>query len=137
MTNNAKRSIILFSVLIVLALAALVSWASFRPDLLKPVYDVTIRVMHSDGVETTFQLATTAETLYEAQAELDLIQCQEPEDEEEGSLSVVAVDGEMAYESQNQYWLWDRNGSLSYYGITEQPIADDDVFDFYIYTYEW
>ncbi len=147
MTNNAKRPVILLSVLIVLAAAALVCWASFRPDALKPVSDITINIAHSGGQTVSYQIASTAGTLYEAQQELGLIECvlaqdSEGEPEEDGEapaeadpeLFVTAVDGETADASQGQYWLWDRNGSRSYADIDKVLIADGDVFDFYIYT---
>lgn len=146
MTASGKQKIIWLAVILILALAALVSWASFGPEALKPVYDITMNVTHLDGTQASFQIATTAETLYEAQADLDLIQCVEIEyedkdnDEGEGDVAarlfVTDVDGETARTSLGQYWMWNRNGDYSYYDIDQQPIADDDVFDFYIYTYE-
>ena len=135
MTVSAKRKIILSAVLFVLALSALVCWASFRPEALKPVYDIPVHVSHPNGTENTYQIATTAQTLYEAQTELGLIECVERNDDPE-RLFVTAVEGDIAYTSLGQYWLWNRNGEYSSHDIDTQPIADGDVFDFYIYTVE-
>ena len=135
MTVSAKQKIIWMAVLVILGLSALVCWASFRPEALKSVYDITVNVIHSDGTETTFQLSSPSGTLYDDHAELGLIECVERDDAPE-RLFVTAVDGETAYSSWGQYWRWDRNGAYSYCDIDEQTIEDNDVFDFYIYTYE-
>ena len=64
--------------------------------------------------------------------DVGLFRCVELAD---GSLFLADVDGETAHSSWSQYWGWDRNGEHCYGSIDRQAIADGDVLDFYIYTY--
>jgi hypothetical protein len=131
MSKQKKTTLCIVAVVVVLVIAALVCWASFRPQALEGVKDITVNVTHTDGEVTTFDISTTAQYLAEALEPEELL---EGEDSEYG-LFVKTVDGEYADDTQGVYWLYDVNGTMAEYGVDTQPIADGDVVDFYTMTY--
>ncbi|MCC8356447.1 MAG: DUF4430 domain-containing protein [Oscillospiraceae bacterium] len=132
-TNNRKKTtLIVVVVCIVVVLAVVICWASFSPKALEGVKDITINVEHSDGTVATFDVDTQEEYLYAAVADMGLL---EGEDSDYG-LFVTVVDGEEADSSIGQYWMYNCNGEMALYGVETQPIADGDIYDFYLYIYE-
>ena len=131
-TSSRKTAVIVAAVAVVLVLAVLVCWFVFRPQTQAGGKNITINVAHSDGSAKTFQLATDAEYLYEAQQEEGILQGEESE----YGIFVTAVDGEQADGDAGQYWMYDVNGEAAQYGVESQPVADGDVFDFYLYVWE-
>lgn len=132
MTKQKKKIIIAVGVVAVLVVAFFVMWASFSPKALEGVKDITINVEHGDGTVATFDIDTQAEYLLDAVSDMDLL---EGEDSEYG-LFVTSVDGEEADSDAGEYWMYNCNGEMASYGVETQPIADGDVYDFYLYVYE-
>ncbi len=132
MSKQKKTTIIIVAVAVVLVIAALVCWAAFRPRALEGVKEITVNITHTDGTVRSEEIETTAEYLAEALEPYELL---EGEDSEYG-LFVTSVDGEYADDTQGAYWMYDVNGSWAEYGVDTQPIADGDVYDFYISVFE-
>ena len=131
MSKQKKTTIISIAVVVVLVIIALVCWASFRPQALEGVKDITVIVAHSNGNVRTEEFETTAQYLSEALVDhIDI----EGEDSEYG-LFVKSVDGEYADDTKGYYWMFDVNGEMGEYGVDTQPVADDYVYYFYIISY--
>ena len=132
MSGQQKTTVIVIAAVIVLAIAALVCWASFRPQALESAKDRTVYVTHTDAEEATkFKIHTTARYLAGALEDNVELICTESE----YGLFVEAVDGEYANADANQYWGYIANDDVTEYGVDAQPIADGDVYSFYLYTY--
>ncbi len=131
MSRQKKTTVIVIAVAVVLVIAALVCWASFRPQALEGVKDVTVTVTHTDGTVVTEEFETTAQVLSDA---LDGHIAIEGENTEYG-LFVKTVDGEYADDTAGTYWMFNVNGAMGEYGVDSQPVADGDTYDFYTITY--
>ncbi len=132
MSKQKKTTLIVVVVAVVLVIAALVCWASFRPQALEGAKDITIYVYHTDEDDPAeFTAHTTAEYLSEA---LEGVVDIEGYDTEYG-LFVESVDGEYADSSLNQYWVYNVNDEYAEYGVDSQPVADGDSYSFYIEDY--
>ena len=131
MSKQKKTTIIAIAIVVVLVIAALVCWASFRPQALEGVKDITVTITHTDGTTRTEEIETTAQYLAEALEPYDLL---EGEDSEFG-LFVKTVDGEYADDAEGVYWMFNVNGAMGEYGVDTQPVADGDTYDFYTITY--
>ena len=131
MSKQKKTTIILAAVVVVLVIAALVCWASFRPQALEGVKEISVTITHSDGTTRTEEFETTAQYLADALEPYELL---EGEDSEYG-LFVTSVDGEYADSAEGVYWMFDVNGAMGEYGVDSQPVADGDVYSFYTITY--
>ena len=131
-TSSKKTAVIVAAVAVVLVAAVLVCWSVFRPQAQAGGKDITINVAHSDGTTKSFAISTDAAYLYDAQKDEGILQ---GEDGEYG-VFVTAVDGEEADGDAGEYWMYDCNGEAAQYGVESQPIADGDVFDFYLYVWE-
>ena len=131
MSKQKKTTIIAIAVVVVLVIVALVCWASFRPQALEGVKEISVTVTHSDGSARTEDFETTAQYLADAlEGHIEI----EGEDSEYG-LFVKTVDGEYADDTQGTYWMFDVNGAMGEYGVDTQPVADGDVYSFYTITY--
>ena len=131
MSKQKKTTIILVAVAVLLIIAALVCWASFRPKALEGVKEITVTVTHTDGSTRTEEIETTAQYLAEALEPYALLEGEETE----YGLFVKTVDGEYADDTQSTYWMFDVNGAMGEYGVDTQPIADGDTYAFYTITY--
>lgn len=127
MSKQKKTIIVAIAIVVVLVIVAFVCWASFRPQALEGVKEISVTVTHTDGSTRTEDFETTAQYLADAldgHIEID------GEDSEYG-LFVRTVDGEYADDTQGVYWMFNVNGVMSEYGVDAQPVADGDVFSFY------
>lgn len=131
MSKQKKTTIISIAVVVALVIIALVCWASFRPQALEGVKNITVTVAHSNGTTRTEEFETTAQ--YLADALVDHIEIDG--EESEFGLFVKTVDGEYADDAQGVYWMFDVNGAMGEYGVDTQPVADGDVYSFYTITY--
>ncbi len=131
MSKQKKTTIIVVVIIVVILIAAIVCWAVFRPQAQEGEKTITVNVAHTDDTVYTQEVDTTAEYLAEALEPYDLL---DGEDSEYG-LFVTSVDGEYADSSEGAYWMYDVNGTPADYGVDSQPIADGDVYDFYVIIY--
>lgn len=132
MSKQQKTTVIVVAVAVIVVIAALVCWASFRPQALEGAKDITVYVMHTGAEEAAeFDIHTTARYLAEAlEGNVEITGT-----ESEYGLFVDTVDGEYANGDAGQYWVYNVNGSAAEYGVDSQPIADGDIYSFYISTY--
>lgn len=135
-TENKKITIVSIGIFVVLALAVFVCWASFRPQALEPVKEITVKVTHSDSYngyeenvppfELTFE--TTAKTLPDAFAdrhELLFVH-------RENGMEVGVADSEMADFQLGQYWRCYLDGEILEKPLSEHRMEDGDVYYFYL-----
>lgn len=129
MSKQQKTTVIVVAVAVIVVIAALVCWASFRPQALEGAKDITVYVTHTDAEEVTeFDIHTTARYLSEAlEGNVEITGT-----ESEYGLFVDTVDGEYADSGAGQYWMYNVNGTAAEYGVDSQPISDGDVYSFYI-----
>ena len=139
-SENKKITAVSIGILVVLALAIFVCWASFRPQALERVKEITVTVKHSDAYlageenaepfELTFE--TTAKTLADAfsdRHELLFVY-------REGGMVVGVADGEMADFYHNQAWRCYLDGEILEETFDVHRIEDGDSYYFYLVTEE-
>ena len=88
--------------------------------------DFTLKVIHGDGTEATFEVTTAKETVGEALLEKGLIAG------EVGAygLYVKTVDGETADESRDQWWCLTKDGGQQVNtGVDSTPIEDGAAYE--------
>lgn len=124
--KNNKKGIIALVIVLVLAVAALVTWQVMKPDTQSGSKTITVNIDHLDGDDTSYTIVTDAEYLRGALEQEDLIEGTESE----YGLYVLTVDGETADESRQEWWGFTVNGEFGLYGVDEQVVSDGDAFAF-------
>ena len=130
--NNKKKNIIFLVGFLCLTL--LMAWVYFNFSE-KPVTGskaITIEVINQAEEVTVYNIKTDAEYLRQAMQEaegLTFVGVEGPY-----GLMVNAVNGETAdYNVNGAYWSFIVNGQYCNYGIDQQPVNDQDIFQI-IYT---
>lgn len=146
-SKTNKTLVVVIGILVVLALAAFVCWASTQPQALESVKDITITVTHSEdflkannpiesGDQTgetdpfVVEFETTAKTLGAAVDGMGVLEFIPYQDQ----MVVAAADGEYADFYHNQYWLCYYDGEAMEEPLDTYPIEDGDCFYFYLIT---
>ena len=124
--KNNKKGIIAHVIVLVLAVAALVTWQVTKPDTQSGSKTITVNIDHLDGDDTSYTIVTDAEYLRGALEQENLIEGTESE----YGLYVLTVDGETADEAEQEWWGYSVNGAFAEFGVDSQPVADGDVYDF-------
>ena len=124
-----KKTWFVWLVLALLAAGAAVCYFFFRPQTAQGMKHVTVQVTHLDGTEKEFFLETEAEYLGQAMLESGLL---EGEDGQYG-LYILAVDGEFADESKQQWWGYTKGGAYVEYGADCCVIQDGDHYEFVLH----
>ena len=113
--------------LLVLIVGMALAYVTFREQPVTGTKEITIEVVNSSGVSTTYELTTEAEFLQQAMDEADGLTYSGTEGQ--FGLMIDMVNGETAvYETDNAYWSFLVNGEYCNYGISEQPIENGDAF---------
>ena len=128
MSKKKKTNIILTAFVIVMLLAVLVSWASFKPRALEGVKTITVIIGHSNGTVRTEEIETNAQYLDEALEPYELLQGTETDD----GFFVWSVDGEYANAEAEVYWTFEVNGEETSHTVDTQPISDGSIYYFHI-----
>ena len=115
-------------VIVTLLLAALVTWASFKPRFLEPIKTITVTVSHTDGSARADTFETNAQLLPDALEPLGLFGWEVREDGQ----YVLTVDGEGVENPETDKWGYNVNGVPGELPYEEQPVADGDTFAYYI-----
>lgn len=135
-SENRKITIVSIGIFVVLALATFVCRASFKPQALEPVKEITVVVNHSDyynGYDENaepFRLTfeTTAKTLPDAFADRhELLFVYRAE-----GMEVGVADGEMADFQLGQYWRCYLDGEILEKPLSEHRMEDGDTYYFYL-----
>ena len=128
-----KKTIIAVIVLLVLVAAAALVWYFNNPtaDANSARKTVTVKVVHGDGEEKSFDIKTNAEFLRGALEQEKLV---EGNDGEYG-LYIMSVDGETADESIQQWWcVNDAAGEMLMTSVDQTAIQDGDIYEIVLQT---
>lgn len=121
-TTKIILALVLLAALIVGALAL---YNAYMPTGVEGGKRLTVEVIHSDGSEKSFAIATDSENLRGALEEESLI---EGEDSSYG-LYVTVVDGESADASQQQWWCFTKDGEMLMTGVDDTMIRDGEKYE--------
>lgn len=91
---------------------------------------ITLVVVHGDGSQKEYTIATDAVTLREALEQEGLVEGTESE----WGLYVLTVDGETVDEAQQQWWCLTKDGEMSMTGVDDTVIADGEHYEFTLTT---
>jgi len=139
-SENKKITAVSIGILVVLSLAIFACWASFKPQALEPVKEITVVVNHSDTFVGYDELAepfevsleTTAKTLTDAfrdRHELLFLWRQE-------GVVVGSAHGEMADFYHNQAWICYLDSERLEESFDVHRIEDGNTYYFYLVTEE-
>ena len=127
MSKNKKSALLALVLLALLLAAAVIAYVGFGPDSSGSPEDksIEVTVVHGDGTEILFSIATQAQTLGEALNENELIAG------EEGpyGLYILTVDGETVDETKQQWWCITKAGQQHNQGVDDTVIADGDRYE--------
>ncbi|MDO5444793.1 MAG: DUF4430 domain-containing protein [Eubacteriales bacterium] len=123
---KSKKTVIAFAILLILIAAMLFLKSTLSPKAEEGNKAITVIVNHLNGDQNTIKLKTDAEYLRGALEKKGLI----GGTEQTYGLWVETVDGEKADASKEQWWGYDVNGEMAYYGVDEQPVNDGDTIEF-------
>ena len=122
---SKKAKIILCAALVILVAVFCAVRLVLIPDVSAGDKHIVFEVTHSDGSTKSVDIDTDAETLGDALMEQKLI------DAEDGpyGLWVTAVDGEVAQESEREYWAFSKDGEMLNTGVSDTYIADGEHYE--------
>ncbi len=123
---KGKKAWIVLIALIAVVLIFFFAYKAFGPKPVTGAKHITVTVQHLEGDKKTFEHDTDAEFLEQALNEMELVEGEQTQ----YGLWIKTVDGETADDAEQQWWGYDVNGEFAQYGVSEQPVADGDVFDF-------
>lgn len=128
MKDRKTRSMIIAAAVLVILMG--IVYYFNRPKAVQGEKHIKVEVKNESGTVTSYEEDTNAEYLAEALAEL---QKNSPFTYEavEGpyGLYLISVNNEEAdYNKTQTYWAVYVNGEYGSYGISEQPVADQDVY---------
>ena len=121
-TTKIILALVLLAALIVGALAL---YNAYMPTGVEGGKHLMVEVIHSDGSEKSFAIATDSENLRGALEEESLI---EGEDSSYG-LYVTVVDGESADAFQQQWWCFTKDGEMLMTGVDDTMIRDGEKYE--------
>ncbi len=123
--KSSKKGVMIgAAVLIVAVAAAALIYAFLGPKAQAGSKNVTIEVINSAGEQKSYSVVTDAQYLKEAMDDAEGLTYTV----DSGNM-VISVNGETAdYAADHAYWAFYVQGEYCSYGITQQPVADGDVF---------
>lgn len=111
--------------LIVVAALMVGIWMLARPAAAAGAKKLDITVVHGDGTEKTFDIATDAETLDVALVENGIVE----DNQSEWGLYILTADGETADESAQQWWCITKGGEMLNTGASDTVIQDGEAYE--------
>ena len=125
-----QTKIILAATAAVLLIAAmLVAYITLRPQPEVGTKTVTLEVVDKEGKTTTYSLTTDAEYLIDVMKDAQKQGFSFEGEEGQYGFSPHTINGLKAdYNTDNAYWAFYINGEYCNLGVSEQPVADGDVF---------
>lgn len=125
--SSKKPLLIGIGVLAILVIILAAVYFFLKPDTQKGSKEVTIKVINMAGEEKSYVVKTDEEYLKQVMDEAEGLSYDGAEDAT--GFMVSTVNGETAdYNTDGAYWGFFINGEYCNYGITQQPVADGDVF---------
>lgn len=127
-----KKKIIGFGVAVVLIVALLLVYNTFREKPVEGSKSITIEVINKAQESTMYEVQTDAEFFQQAMDEAEGLEYV-GKDSSYG-IMMEEVNGDVAdYEADGSWWRVTVNGADCNYGVSEQPVEDGDAFQI-IYT---
>lgn len=125
--SKSKKTLIAVALLIVLVAAVALIWHFANPanDANSADKTISVVVVHADGKEANFSIATNEEFLRGALEQENLVSG----DESEYGLFVKTVDGETADDANQEWWCITRGGEMLNTGVDDTPIADGETYE--------
>ena len=123
--KSTKKIIIAVIVFAALVLAFLTVYLLTKPKTTVGAKTIAIAVVDLDGNMTQHSISTDTEYLADAMKEAGLIDGVESE----FGLMVTAVDGIVADDSLQQWWMLTVGGEFSEYGASDLPITDGGHYE--------
>ena len=111
--------------LIVVAALMVGIWMLARPAAAAGAKKLDITVVHGDGSEKKFDIATDAETLDVALVENGIVE----DNQSEWGLYILTADGETADESAQQWWCITKGGEMLPTGASDTVIQDGEAYE--------
>jgi len=112
--------------LLVLVVLMVGAYVSFREQPVEGSKQITIEVLDDKGQSTVYEVRTDGEYLQQAMEEADGLTFAYTEGPY--GASVHTVNGLRAdYELDGAYWGFSINGEYCNYGISQQPVEDEDT----------
>ena len=111
--------------LIVVAALMVGIWVLARPAAAAGAKKLDITVVHGDGTEKTFDIATDAETLDVALVENGIVE----DNQSEWGLYILTADGETADERAQQWWCITKGGEMLPTGASDTVIQDGEAYE--------
>ena len=123
--KSSKKGVIAAVIILAVVVAAMaVIYMFMKPGTQSGSKTVTIQVIDSAGETASYTVRTDAQYLDQAMDEAQGLSY-----ETDAGGMVITVNGETAdYTADQAYWAFYVNGEYCSYGITQQPVADGDVF---------
>ena len=100
-------------------------WTATRPEVQQGAKALTVEVVHKNGEAKTFDFRTDAEYLSDALLEQKIVE----DNQTAYGLYILAVDGETADESNQEWWCLTKGGEVHMSGASETVIADGDAYE--------
>jgi len=124
-----KKALMGVVALIVVVIAMIFVYNALKPQPTQGTKAVKLEVTSADGEQTIYDTKTDAEFLKEVMDELAEQGFSYGGAESEFGLMIDTVNGELAsFEENGSFWGIYVNGEFANYGISEQPVADGDIF---------
>lgn len=124
-----RKSVMMLTLFVVLFGAVAAAWFCLGPKGTEGTKTITVQVEHISSAPAAYTFRTDAQYLRQALEEQDLI----VGEESSYGLWILAVDGETADESRQQWWGYSVNGQYAEYGVESQPVTDGDVYEFVLH----
>lgn len=123
-----KKSKIAGIVVLVLLVAAMVTvYITFGEKAVEGEKDITIEVVMPDETATVYEVSTDAEYLIEAMEAAEGLTFEG--EEGQYGMSISHINGVRAvYALDGAYWGFYVNGEYCNYGVSAQPVEDEDQF---------
>lgn len=132
--KNTKKTIIAIVVAVLLIAAFIACYAAFGPKTENGNKSITVLVIHGDGSEAEFYIATDSENLRGVLEQEELIDG----DDSSGTMFVTVVDGEEADSSIEEWWCFTMDGEMLMTGVDDTMISDGDKYEITLVTgYDW
>ena len=128
---HKRRNIILLSLLILLALTALLCYRNFLPHAKDGQKTVSVTVDPGDGGVSVYDITTQGETLADALRQANVV-----EEIADGFVSTVA--GVTADAANEEWWCLTKSGEMLMSGVNDTMIEDGDQYEFTLTVgYDW
>lgn len=124
-----KKKIIGIGALLVLVVAMVFAYSTFKEKPVEGSKAVTLEVINSKEESVMYELQTDAAYLEEVMNEAKEQGFSYEAEEGEYGLMINTINGERAvFEENGAYWGFFVNDEYCNYGVSEQPVEDGDEF---------